>query len=139
MALNARGIHGALRADGHFVFETRRPERRAGEEWAAAADPVIRNVPGIGIVERRSGVTKVPPPYVSFHSTYKFASDGFELGSNSTLRFRNHTEVEETLAANGFVTLDVRDAPDRTGREYVLSRVEPIGRREPQTSRLLSR
>jgi hypothetical protein len=76
-------------------------------------------VPGIGVVERRGGVTKVSLPYVSFHSTYRFASDGFELEATSTLRFRSRTEVEETLVANGFVPLDVRDAPDRPGREYV--------------------
>ena len=119
MALNAPRIDGAVRADGHFVFETRRPERCARGEWAAASDPAIRNVAGIGIVEQRGGVTKVSLPYVSFHSTYKFASDGFELESNSTLRFRNCTDVEETLAANGFVTLDVRDAPGSPGREYL--------------------
>ena len=80
--------------------------------------PSSGTFPASGIVERRGEVTKVLLPYV-FHSTYKVASDGFELESNSTLRFRNRTEVEEALAANGFVTLDVRDAPDRPGREYV--------------------
>jgi hypothetical protein len=48
-----------------------------------------------------------------------FASDGFELESNYTLKFRNRKEVEETQAANGFVTLDARDACDRPGRQYV--------------------
>jgi hypothetical protein len=81
--------------------------------------------------------TKVSLPYVSFHSTYRFASDGFELESTSTLRFRTRTEIEEALVANGFVTLDVREAPDRPGREYVFV-VEPIERREPPTSRLRS-
>ena len=33
-----QGIHAALRPSGYLVFETRRPERRAWEEWAA--DPV---------------------------------------------------------------------------------------------------
>jgi hypothetical protein len=64
-------------------------------------------------------VTGVALPYVSFQSTYRFASDGLELHSNSTLRFRSRTEIEETLVANGFVTLDVREAPDRPEREYV--------------------
>jgi hypothetical protein len=58
-------------------------------------------------------------PYVSFRYTYTFVSDGRELRSDSTLRFRGRVEVEETLATNGFVTLDVREAPDRPGREHV--------------------
>lgn len=58
-------------------------------------------------------------PFVSFRYTYTFASDGFVVTSGSTLRFRGRGEVEESLTANGFVTLDVRGAPDRPGREYV--------------------
>ncbi len=73
------------------------------------------------------------------HSMYKFASDGFELESDSALRFRNCTDVAETLAANGLVTLDVRDVPDCLRPGTCSSRVEPIGPREPPTSRFLSR
>jgi ubiquinone/menaquinone biosynthesis C-methylase UbiE len=113
------GIRGALRDSGYLVFETRRPERRAWEEWAADNGPLIRTVPGIGQVERRMEVTRVALPYVSFRYTYTFASDGLEVRSDSTLRFRSRAEVEESLADNGFTTLDVRDAPDRPGREYV--------------------
>jgi ubiquinone/menaquinone biosynthesis C-methylase UbiE len=113
------GIRGALRDGGHLVFETRRPERRAWEEWAVQTGSVILNVPGAGVVEQRTVVTKVALPYVSFRNTYTFASDGLALSSDSTLRFRSQAEVEETLAASGFITLDVREAPDRPGREYV--------------------
>jgi len=60
-------------------------------------------------------------PYVSFRYTYTFASDGLELRSDSTLRFRSRAEIEQTLATNGFVNIDVRDAPDRPGREYVFT------------------
>ena len=70
---------------------------------------------------------------------YKFASDGFELESDSALSFRNCTDIAETLAANGLVTLDVRDVPDRLRPGTCSSRVEPIGPREPPTSRFLSR
>lgn len=113
------GIRGALRDCGHLVFETRRPERRAWEEWAKETGPVTRNIPGVGEIERRREVTRVAPPYVSFRYTYTFASDGLELRSDSTLRFRSRAEVEKTLMTNGFTTLDVRDAPDRPGLEYV--------------------
>ena len=39
--------------------------------------------------------------------------------SDSTLRFRERDEVVATLVANGYVVEDVRDAPDRPGRELV--------------------
>ena len=58
-------------------------------------------------------------PYVSFRYTYTFASDGLVVTSDSTLRFRSRAEVEESLTANGFSALDVREAPDRPGLEYV--------------------
>jgi SAM-dependent methyltransferase len=112
------GIRGALREGGHLVFETRRPDRRAWEEWAADTCPVVREVPRIGRVRRRTEVTDVSLPYVSFRHDYTFA-DGERLTSDSTLRFRSREEVEESLRATGFTTLDVRQAPDRPGREYV--------------------
>ena len=113
------GIRGALRDGGYLVFETRRPERRAWEEWAVATGPIIRTILGVGEVEQRMEVTRVARPNVSFRYTYTFASDGLVVRSDSTLRFRSRAEVEETLMANGFTTLDVREAPDRPGREYV--------------------
>ncbi|HEX7745102.1 MAG TPA: class I SAM-dependent methyltransferase [Micromonosporaceae bacterium] len=113
------GIRVALRDGGHLVFETRRPERRAWEEWAVETGPVILDVPGVGEVEQRREVTTVALPYVSFRYTYRFAADGLEVQSDSTLRFRSRAEVEKTLTTNGFTTLGVRDAPDRPGREYV--------------------
>jgi hypothetical protein len=54
-----QGIHTALRPGGHLVFETRRPERRAWEEWAADVEPVTLNIADIGLVERCQEVTDV--------------------------------------------------------------------------------
>ncbi|GAB3145153.1 hypothetical protein GCM10027290_24530 [Micromonospora sonneratiae] len=84
-----------------------------------APGDATRNIPGDGEVEQRREVTRVALPYVSFRYTYTFASDGLRLWSDSTLRFRSRVEVEESLATSGFTILDVRDAPDRPGREYV--------------------
>lgn len=39
--------------------------------------------------------------------------------SDSTLWFRERDDLESLLAGHGFRVLDVRDAPDRPGREYV--------------------
>jgi SAM-dependent methyltransferase len=114
-----QGIGAALRPRGYLVFETRRPERRAWLEWAADTGPVIRDVPGTGLVERRSEVTAVDLPLVSFRSTYTFRSDGAVISSDSTLRFRGREELESSLTAHGYGVLQVREAPDRPGREFV--------------------
>lgn len=118
-ARTLQGVHAALRPGGHLVFETRRPEYRAWEEWAADTDPVTLDVPGIGPVERRLEVTDVSLPLVSFRYTYRFPADGAVVTSDSTLRFRDRDEVERSLAAGGYRVLDVREAPDRPGREFV--------------------
>jgi len=114
-----RAIHAALRPRGHLAFETRRPERRAWEEWAADTDPVVLDIPGSGPVEQRLEVTGVSLPLVAFRYTYTFLADGAVVTSDSTLRFRNRDEVESSLAAHGYRVLDVREAPDRPGREFV--------------------
>jgi SAM-dependent methyltransferase len=114
-----RSVHAAVRPRGHLVFETRRPEFRAWREWAADTAPHVLDVPGVGPVERRLEVTDISLPYVSFRYTYRFLADGEVLTSDSTLRFRDRDGVEASLAALGFRVLDVREAPDRPGREFV--------------------
>lgn len=113
-----RGIGAALRPGGHLAFETRRPEYRAWQEWAADTGPVTLDVPGAGVVEQRREVTRVSLPFVSFRCTYRF-NDGAVITSDSTLRFRSREEVESSLAAHGYRVVEVRDAPDRPGREFV--------------------
>ena len=114
-----QGIAAALRPGGYLVFETRRPERRAWEEWAADTGPVSLDIPGTGSVERRSEVTDVSLPFVSFRDTYRFRADGTVVTSDSTLRFRSRDELETSLVTQGYRVLDVREAPDRPGREFV--------------------
>ncbi|GAB2770184.1 class I SAM-dependent methyltransferase [Amycolatopsis magusensis] len=118
-ARTLQGIHAALRPHGHLAFETRRPERRAWEDWSADPAEMTLDLPGIGAVTQWREVTSVDLPLVSFRHSYRFHADGTVLASDSTLRFRDRDEVEATLAANGFRVLDVRDAPDRPGREFV--------------------
>jgi hypothetical protein len=48
-----------------------------------------------------------------------FAADGVVLTSDSTLRFRTVDEVEAALVGHGYVLDEMRDAPDRPGREFV--------------------
>ncbi|HEX4788985.1 MAG TPA: methyltransferase domain-containing protein [Actinospica sp.] len=118
-ARTLRAIASALRSGGHLVFESRRPERRAWADWAADTEPETCDVPGVGAVERRLAVTAIDPPFVSFRYTYRFAADGMTLTSDSTLRFRGREELAADLAAAGFRVRQVRDAPDRPGREFV--------------------
>ncbi|HEY0937037.1 MAG TPA: SAM-dependent methyltransferase, partial [Trebonia sp.] len=118
-------VRAALRPGGFLAFETRRPEHRAWEEWAADSGPVVRDIPGTGAVERRCEVTSVSLPLVSFRCTYTFLADGAVVRSDSTLRFRGRDEVEASLAAQGYRVRDVRQAPDRPGRELVFIAEHP--------------
>jgi hypothetical protein len=56
---------------------------------------------------------------VTFRGTWVFGADSAVLTSDSTLRFRERHEVEAALTAHGFAVHEVRDAPDRPGRELV--------------------
>ncbi|MEV7432597.1 class I SAM-dependent methyltransferase [Streptomyces griseoviridis] len=114
-----RAAHAALRPGGRLVFETRDPAGRAWERWNRADSETVTEVPGVGAVRSWVELTEVRGPLVTFRWTYEFASDGAVLTSDSTLRFRERDEVEGELAATGFVLDEVRDAPDRPGREFV--------------------
>ncbi|WP_073951911.1 class I SAM-dependent methyltransferase [Streptomyces kebangsaanensis] len=114
-----RGAYEALRPGGHLVFETRDPAGRAWEEWTREISHRVTEIPGVGSVETWVQLVEVGWPLVTFRRTYVFATDGQVLTSDSTLRFREREEVEEDLAAHGYVVEEVRDAPDRPGREFV--------------------
>ncbi|MFE4212113.1 class I SAM-dependent methyltransferase [Streptomyces sp. NPDC056844] len=119
-------IHAALRPGGHLVFETRDPARRAWEGWTREASYRVTEIPGTGAVESWVQVTEVNGPLVTFRWTYVFVADGEVLTSDSTLRFRERQEVEADLTARGFTVEDVRDAPDRPGREFVFVARRPL-------------
>ena len=113
-----RGVYHALRPGGYFVFETRDPAYQGWREWNRRATHQVTDVSGIGTVESWVELTEVSLPLVSFRGTYIFA-DGQVLTSDSTLRFREREEVEAGLVANGYLVDEVREAPDRTSREFV--------------------
>jgi hypothetical protein len=71
-------------------------------------------------------VTDVRPSIVSFRSTYIFEVDGASYTSDSTLRFRSRAHLAISLPEAGFEVNDVRDAPDRPGREFVLLARRPV-------------
>jgi SAM-dependent methyltransferase len=113
------GIYDALCPGGYLVFETRDPAYRAWEEWNRAASYGVTEIDGVGAVESWYELADVNDPLVTFRSTTVFASDGEVLTSESTLRFREREEVQADLVARGYLVDDVRDAPDRPGREFV--------------------
>jgi SAM-dependent methyltransferase len=114
-----RGARRALRPGGHLVFETRDPARKAWLEWNRETSRARTGIQGVGDVETWVEVTDVRGDLVSFRSIFVFEADGAVMTSDSTLRFRGREEVADSLASAGFALKDVRDAPDRPGRELV--------------------
>jgi hypothetical protein len=88
-------------------------------EWTR--DDTYRRVavPVTGFVQTWTDVTGAEQDLVSFQTTVVFERDGTALTSDSTLRFRSRAELTNSLAAAGLIVDEVRDAPDRPGREFV--------------------
>jgi hypothetical protein len=68
------------------------------------------------VTESRT-VIEVALPLVIFEWSTTVA--GTTIPSVSTLRFRPREEIEADLVAHGFEVEDVRDAPERPGKELV--------------------
>jgi SAM-dependent methyltransferase len=120
-----RGVYAALRPGGRLVFEIRDPARRAWERWTHGNTYQSLDVPGVGRVETWWDLGEVNGPLVSYRRTYVFAADGTTLTSDSTRRFWSRTEIEDSLRAAGYTLDEVRDAPDRPGREWVFIARKP--------------
>jgi SAM-dependent methyltransferase len=114
-----RSAHAAVRPGGRLVFETRDPAAKAWREWNRADSLARADVPGTGVVEAWAEVSAVAGDLVSFRSSFVFEADRVTLTSESTLRFRRREEVAGSLLSAGFLLDDLRDAPDRPGRELV--------------------
>jgi SAM-dependent methyltransferase len=119
-----RGVYAALRPGGRLVFEIRDPARRAWERWTHGNTYQSLDVPGVGRVETWWDLGEVNGPLVSYRRTYVFA-DGATVTSDSTRRFWSRTEVESSLRTAGYALDEVRDAPDRPGREWVFIARKP--------------
>lgn len=124
--------HRVLRPGGSLVFESRRPEQEAWLGWNPGGSRTRVEIDGVGAVESWYEVMDVSLPLVTFRGTIVFQADGTELTSDSTLRFRSRDEVIESLEAARFRVDDVRDAPDRPGKEHVFLATRPEhARRSP--------
>jgi len=110
-----RAIRTSLRPRGWFVFETRRSEVRDWETWDLAPSPVAMPDGRTAVVS--CTVTEVALPLVTFEGSTAIGEE--IMRSTSTLRFHERNELERDLRRHGFNVLDVRDAPDRPGKEMV--------------------
>jgi ubiquinone/menaquinone biosynthesis C-methylase UbiE len=114
-----RAANAALRPGGRLVFEIRDPAKKSWREWNRDQSFVRVTIPGLGVVETWEDLIDVCLPLVTFRSTIRFESTGETVVSQSTLRFRTKDEVSSSLQDAGFTIEEIRDAPDRPGREFV--------------------
>jgi SAM-dependent methyltransferase len=114
-----RAVRRALRPGGRLVFETRDPAAKAWLGWNRDESFTRLEIPGTGAIQSWYDVLEVKEDFVTFRGTVVFESDGHTLVSDSTLRFRGRGEVIASLEEAGYAVDEVRDAPDRPGREMV--------------------
>jgi SAM-dependent methyltransferase len=128
-AATLAAVRQVLRPGGRLVFESRDPAGQAWLEWNR--DRTYRRVviSGAGPVQTWTDLTRAEGNLVSFRMTFVFEHDGAVLTSDSTLRFRSRSELADSLASAGLTVEEVRDAPDRPGREFVFvaRRPHPAG------------
>lgn len=113
------GLRKVLDPIGHLVFEVRDPGKKAWLEWTKQKTYKKMSIPNIGQVEAWCEVKGVSQQLVNFRWTYVFGSDGTVISSDSTLRFREKEEIVSSLHEAGFSVKEIRDAPDRPGKEFV--------------------
>ncbi len=110
-------IRRCLRPGGHLVFEARRPGRHGWLEWTREQTETLTQVAGHGSIRHWVQLTNVDLPLVSFDAVRVFNDE--TLTSTSTLRFRTQNQIATALADCGYELREVREAPDRPGRELV--------------------
>jgi SAM-dependent methyltransferase len=119
------GVHAALRPGGHLVFESVDPAGQPWLNWNRGTTYVRRESAEVGEFESWTEVTGVDDDLVSTRRTWVFAADGTTLTSEGTRRYPARAVIEESLIAAGYELADVRDAPDRPGRELVFIARKP--------------
>lgn len=119
-----RGTRQSLRSGGHVAFESRDPAKKAWLEWTRERSFRRVSIAGEGL-ETWTDLLDVQQQLVSFRTTFVFERDGAVLTSDSTLRFRERDQLRDSLKRAGMRVEDIRDAPDRPGREFVFIAQRP--------------
>jgi SAM-dependent methyltransferase len=114
-----RGIRGAIRPGGAVAFEVRDPNQEGWRLWTRILSERRTHIQDVGVVSSWVDLLEVSLPFVSFRWTYCFEESGEVITSDSTLRFRSRSEMERSASESGLTVLDIRDAPDRPGLEFV--------------------
>ena len=115
----SRAGHQSGSLDRSWPVLPRNPARRPGDRWLRREHSFTRtDVPGVGIVQSWYELTGVSGELVSFRSFTVFEADDAVITSDSTLRFRERDAIAASLGASGYQLDEVRDAPDRPGREF---------------------
>jgi hypothetical protein len=125
----------ALRPGGHLVFEVRDPVQEGWRHWTRQRTHRRVELPDVGSLETWVELLEAKLPLVTFRWTFVFGSDHDVLVSDSTLRFWSQVEIAEALKRAGLVVKEIRDAPDRPGRELVFMAERP-GTTPPYSSRM---
>lgn len=112
-------IHRSLCPGARLVFESRDPEVRAWESWTKGKTYSAADIAGEGQVESWVQLESVDDEFVNFTGVTIFGSDGTQVDEASTLRFRSRAALTHSLEQAGFAVDEIRDAPDRPGREFV--------------------
>ena len=121
---NLNHIKKSLTPEGHLIFEVRDPSMKDWKNWNKAQTFKEVLVPEIGKVTTWCEVTSEVDELVSFRWTYIFDKENETIVSGSTLRFRSREAITKSLEDSGFSVLDVRDAPDRPGKEFVFIAID---------------
>jgi SAM-dependent methyltransferase len=115
-----RACRKVLDSSGSLIFETRDPARAAWSEWNREASTRVLRLPQGDRLTTWVELVSVDLPLVSFRQVFRFDDRAETLVSDSTLRFRSFDEIADTLRISAFDLKEVRDAPDRPGREFVI-------------------
>ncbi|MCB9431485.1 MAG: class I SAM-dependent methyltransferase [Ardenticatenaceae bacterium] len=94
-------IHKALRPGGYVAFESRNPTARAWKQWGR--DETFEEIETpFGSMACWLEVLEVQDGQVHFVGHNLFKATGEDVVAHSTLRFRSHTELADSLRQAGF-------------------------------------
>jgi len=124
-------VHGALRARGGFVFETRNPAARAWEGWSSQVSTEVLDEAGTRVRVSRHLETPFDGRTVALCET--FVGEGWEqpLTSRSTLRFLDAVTLAQFLGEAGLTIEaqfgDFGRAPLTPGSPEIITVARPGG------------